>query len=206
MFNTLGPLFDAIDTRRGLIITPMARYIAEICWSDTTHRSSPTYKTDMMTGLTKLSRCLKDFLFNTGRRNFKTLDPAVDMRNLQDSEIWAGNPVHPRQEIYQKIAEGVVRVSDILEAKADKKRSRADSMEVGSSLQRSRLDTNSTWRESTHSRHDANSVGRASSHFQRPERGRGKPDRGWRGSRGFRPRGGPRREGYYWEQASVVKN
>jgi hypothetical protein len=213
-FNLLAPLFDAIEKRRGLIITPMARYITGGCCPDGNHatqRDKPAYKTDMMSSLSQLSRGLKDFLFNTGRRNFKTMDPAVDLKNLQDSEIWAADPVHPKEEIYQKLAEGVVRVTNINEAKEDKKRSRADSSGENSSHQRSRLDSNSNWRESTQSRHDsnsnwrepslnrhdANSQGRASSHYQRPQRGRGDMGRGWRGGRGFRPRGGLGRGGYY---------
>jgi hypothetical protein len=65
----------------------------------------------MMLQLDGLKRGLKNFLFNTRRRNFQISDTALDMRGLEDNEIWFVDPVHPVNSVYTRIAEGVKRIA-----------------------------------------------------------------------------------------------
>jgi hypothetical protein len=64
----------------------------------------------MMLQLDGLKRGLKNSLFNTRRRNFRISDTALDMRGLDDNEIWFVDPVHQVNSVYSRIAEEVKRI------------------------------------------------------------------------------------------------
>jgi hypothetical protein len=76
-----------------------------------------------------MKRNLKDFIFREGNRSMRLFDPNIDLRGLEEADIWEVDPVHPRGETYLKIAEGVVKQSGVLEDKQAMKRKRADSLE-----------------------------------------------------------------------------
>jgi hypothetical protein len=83
----------------------------------------------MAEDLDHMKRTLKDFVFREGNRSIKLLDPNVDLRGLEETDIWGADPVHPRTEVYNKIAEGVVKLNAALETKESAKRKRNDSSE-----------------------------------------------------------------------------
>jgi hypothetical protein len=99
-------------------------------------RGTPTNRCSIEVALDSLKRNLKDYLFNTGRRNIKLLDPMIDLRVMRDDEIWqVSNPVHPLPEAYSKIAEGIVSLNKMAEMKEtnkneDYKRRRTDSLDT----------------------------------------------------------------------------
>ena len=60
-----------------------------------------------------LSKCcgnIKDFLFTSAHRNCRVMDPTKNMAGLAASEIWGSDPVHPKPEIYDKLADGIIAV------------------------------------------------------------------------------------------------
>jgi hypothetical protein len=55
-----------------------------------------------------IRKYLKDFLFLNGMHNMKVDNPKIDIRGLSEAETWDTDPIHPRPEVYRKIAEGVI--------------------------------------------------------------------------------------------------
>jgi hypothetical protein len=105
------------------MLTPIPRYVTCGCCTDPDHvvnRADPEYKTKMMQGLDALKRNLKDFKFRDGKRSMKLLDPNVDLRGLEEDDIWGVSSV------YAKVAAGIVKMAGDLSGK----RRRTDSMEA----------------------------------------------------------------------------
>jgi hypothetical protein len=76
-FNCMRPIWDAVGKRLCIVISPMPRYIIEGCCSNPLHvtnREDRHFKSDMMTQLEGLKRGLKNYFFNTRRRNFRISD------------------------------------------------------------------------------------------------------------------------------------
>jgi hypothetical protein len=131
-FRALQPLFDILKQHKILLVTPLQRYIVGSCCNDPGHgtnRAAPDYKKKMAEDLDHMKRTLKDFVFREGNRSIKLIDPNVDLRGLEENDIWGADPVHPRTEIYRRIAEGVVKLNAALETKESAKRKRNDSNE-----------------------------------------------------------------------------
>jgi hypothetical protein len=137
-FESLRLLLDLVEKKTCLIITPMPRYIIGGCCSNKTHvtnREEPNFKTRMLTSLEDLRVNLKDFLYLSGKRFVKIVDPTYDMRSMADSEIWGdADPIHPKPEMYTKLADGVIKLrQSILDKKeamdSAQKRRRADTAE-----------------------------------------------------------------------------
>jgi hypothetical protein len=130
--RALHPLFDILKQHKILLVTPLQRYIVGSCCTDpghSTNRAAPDFKKKMSENLDNMKRTLKDFVFREGNRSIKLLDPNVDLRGLEESDIWGVDPVHPLAEVYDKIAEGVVKLNAVLETKESAKRKRSDSIE-----------------------------------------------------------------------------
>jgi hypothetical protein len=126
MFENLRPLLEQIGKRKGLIISPLPRYVLGGCCSNERHCTNikePSYKANMMTSLAELRKNLKNYLYYTGRKNIRVMDPTVDLRGFTDNEVWAeGDPVHPRPEMYEQLADGVIKMT----ATTDQKRRQED--------------------------------------------------------------------------------
>jgi hypothetical protein len=126
-FDALKPLLDIFERRRVLIVTPMPRYIVAGCCNEAEHcsnRGERGYRTSMLQGLEDIRYNLKEYLFHKGKRQVRVLDPNIDIRGMTDSEVWDTDPIHPRPEVYKKIAEAVLKMGDLVE---DNKRRRSDS-------------------------------------------------------------------------------
>jgi hypothetical protein len=85
----------------------------------TTLSMSPTDKTGTSKVLEGLKRALKNFFFNTRRRNFRISDTAADMRGMDDSDVWFVDPVHPVNGVYTRIAEGIKRIASNYEGRIE---------------------------------------------------------------------------------------
>jgi hypothetical protein len=113
-FRAMRPLLDAAEKRRVLLITPLPRYLAASCCDDrlhTTNRNDPYFKQRLTTGLEEVRKNVKDFLYYEGRRNVKVMDPAVDIRGLEDGQTWEDDPIHLTPAAYSKLAEGIIKMS-----------------------------------------------------------------------------------------------
>jgi hypothetical protein len=132
-FEALQPLLDIFEKKKVYFITPLPRYVVAGCCNNTDHcanRREPGYRTRMLQGLEDIRRNLKDFLFHKGWRNVKVVDPNIEIRGLSDAETWSSDPIHPREEVYKKIAEGLINV--VANAAESSKRTRSDSWGTGS--------------------------------------------------------------------------
>jgi hypothetical protein len=103
----------------------MIRYWSARYCSDTNHVKNledANYKTDLLTALKEAKQHLKDLLLHEGRRNFRVLDPNVDIQNLRESEAWGSDTIHPLSVVYMKMAEAVARI--LASMAGDRKRER----------------------------------------------------------------------------------
>jgi uncharacterized membrane protein YgcG len=82
----------------------------------------------MLNSLDMMRRNFKDFLYFAGMRNVKVLDPCVNIRGMEDSEIWGEDPIHPLPLVYSKIVTGIVKMTNTM-AENEHKRRRTDSLE-----------------------------------------------------------------------------
>jgi hypothetical protein len=133
LFNNLRPLFEAVNGKDFLLVTPLPRYVIDGCCSDADHmpnRKLPNFEQQLMDDLQEVATNFKAFLFTTGLRNGKIVNPQISLRGLQRHEVWDKDPVHPRDGAYDKLAEGIIRVASNLED-AGKKRRRTDSLDGG---------------------------------------------------------------------------
>jgi hypothetical protein len=135
-FRTLMPIFSALGGRPTLCIAPLLRYVAAGCCSNNTHaanRREDDYRENMMIKLDAYRRHLKDFTFSAGLKYIKVMDPSWDLRGMGVSEMWGDDPVHPKQEVYNNIATGVLmmaaNMSDMRREAGGNKRRRTDSQE-----------------------------------------------------------------------------
>jgi uncharacterized membrane protein YgcG len=200
----LKPLLELLDKRRGIIITPLPRYVTKACCENPEHCSNGRFldfKQQMLDSLELMRKTCKDFLYYEGKKSIKVLDPCVDIRGMENSEVWGDDPIHPQQLVYEKIATGVIRILDSQRTPAagqgpDFKRRRTDSMDESTSSSggynarrgRRKSDTRREWQDSERTRGSAE---------WRP-RGRGYGGRGGRsGGRGG-GRGGGRSSGAFW--------
>jgi hypothetical protein len=87
---------------------------------------------EVIEALQEVRRKLKDFLWHDGRRNFKVVDPAIDLKGMPDDDMWGMDPVYPKPVVYAKLAEAVVKISATMEANNGKRR-RTSSLEAGTS-------------------------------------------------------------------------
>jgi hypothetical protein len=70
----------------------------------------PEFKKKMQNDLGTMKRNLKDFIFREGNRGMRLFDPNMDLRGMEEDNIWGDDPVHPRSETYMKIAKGIVSI------------------------------------------------------------------------------------------------
>jgi hypothetical protein len=133
LFNNIRPMLAAARGRNMLLCAPMPRYLVKGCCTDQTHvanRSNERFEPNQLKELKELTDHLRDFLFTSGYRQVKVLDPAVSWRGKDTSTLWGEDPVHPKEEAYSLIGEGVIKMLTHMESGA-KKRARTNS-ETGS--------------------------------------------------------------------------
>ena len=107
------PLWEAAKGTSMVVVSPMPRFITSGCCAKpdhTTNRSQADFYSKMREELAGCTANIKDYLFTSGMRHGRVMDPARSLRGLVAAEIWGNNPVHPREEIYGMIADGVREV------------------------------------------------------------------------------------------------
>jgi hypothetical protein len=80
LFNTIRPMLAVAHGRNMLLCAPMPRYLIGGCCTNLTHvanRSSPRFEVNLVKELKETADHLRDFLFTSGYRQVKVLDPAV---------------------------------------------------------------------------------------------------------------------------------
>ena len=107
------PLWEAAKGRHMVVVGPMPRYVTEGCCPEpdqVTNRTRPEFYAKMKDDLVSCGTAIKDFLFTSGLRNGRVMDPGRQLRGLAAAEIWGTDPVHPKKEIYGLMADGVIEV------------------------------------------------------------------------------------------------
>jgi hypothetical protein len=135
-FNSIRPLLDLVGKRRDIIVSPMPRYVIWGCCGDDRHvtnHSDSNYHSSMLAALQEARKNLKDFLFQAGKRNFRILDPNMDIRSMSDEDILGVDQVHPLLAVYSKIADSAVKLAESTKDSSEHKRRRMDSLEAASS-------------------------------------------------------------------------
>jgi hypothetical protein len=112
-FNALKPILDAIGKRPCLIVAPMPRFIIDGCCKDARHvsnRLDPFFQ-DQLDQLDGVRRHLKAYMYNHRRENVKVVDPAMELRGLENEDIWFVDPIHPIDPIYMRLATAVITMA-----------------------------------------------------------------------------------------------
>ena len=121
------PLWSSASGKHMVIVGPMARFVSDGCCSDTTHvanRSNKDFYPKLKADLAASCTNIKDFLFTSGLRHGRVMDPARSTSGLAAAEIWGSDPIHPKQKVYEMLADGVVAVEKGCgSAKAKRKKS-----------------------------------------------------------------------------------
>ena len=107
------PLWEAAGGKNFVIVGPMPRYVSASCCPDTEHipnRLNDNFYEKLKMDLTTTSSTIKDYLFSSGLRNGRVMDPQRNMAGLAPNDIWDSDPIHPKKCIYEKLAEGVREV------------------------------------------------------------------------------------------------
>jgi hypothetical protein len=101
-FHALKPILDTIGKRPCLIVSPMPRFIIDGCCKDARHvsnRLDPFFQDDQLDQL------------NHRRGNVKIVDPAMELRGLENDDIWFVDPIHPIDPIYRRLAIAVITIA-----------------------------------------------------------------------------------------------
>ena len=107
------PLWSTARGKHMVIVGPMARFVSAGCCSDSTHvanRNSREFYLKLKEDLVASCSNIKDFLFTSGMRHGRVMDPARSTSSLVAAEIWGSDPIHPKPMVYEMLADGVVAV------------------------------------------------------------------------------------------------
>jgi hypothetical protein len=132
-FHALKPILDTIGKRPCLIVSPLPSFIIDGCCKDARHvsnRLDPFFQDDQLDQLEGVRRHLKAYMFNHRRANVKIVDPAMELRGLENDDIWFVDPIHPIDPIYRRLAIAVITIAASVnedQERAGTKRRRTDS-------------------------------------------------------------------------------
>ena len=184
------PIWETAKGINMVLVSPMARYITAGCCENQTHasnRGNPDFYPRMRDELAAFSNNIKNYLFTSGIRHGRVMDPARAVRGLVAAEIWGRDPVHPHEEVYVKIADGIREVERSCgSGKSKRKRTSGESDEPtgGGATQRGQVAGRASYSEvrggGSHNRARGAWAGDRTS-GQQPWRGRGGPRRPWGG-------------------------
>ena len=114
VFNILKPVLQKLLGRNVVFVTPGPRYLEGCC--DEIEHASNRFDEGFEDGLRRcLAECrqnFKDFLFTSGYRGFRVIDPSPALPGNND-DIWDWDPVHPSTNGYESIC-------DLIEGEFDK--------------------------------------------------------------------------------------
>ena len=110
ILNMCKPLWDLAEDMKLVIMGPLPRYVLAGCCSAQGHvqnRSSANFYPKLRQELATVNASIKDYLFTSGRRNGRAMDPLRNLQGLSPGDIWGSDPIHPKKDIYSRLADGV---------------------------------------------------------------------------------------------------
>jgi hypothetical protein len=122
MFMLFQPVFKAIKGFRGIILSPLPRYIWHRCCENPSHitnSENPTFASDMGKGLKDLMVNLRNMVFMRKIRGVSIMNSVESLGIVPDAEgrsldiervlaIWGTDPVHPSPAAYRILAGKIV--------------------------------------------------------------------------------------------------
>ena len=108
-----------------VVISPLPRYVKEGCCGEHEHmpnRREVDFYQKLKQELAACSKNMKDFLFNASLRYGRVMDPMRNLRGMSADEIWGRDPVHPKDEDYALLADGVLDVEKTCGNKQEKRK------------------------------------------------------------------------------------
>jgi hypothetical protein len=133
LFTTIKPLLEAARGRNVIVTAPLPRFLTGGCCEDPAHmpnRRQAGFEANLVRDLRDTAENLRDFLFTSGFKQYKVLDPGVSWRNRDNDYLWGVDPVHPSDAAYSLLADGALHICNIMESGA-RKRARTSSTETG---------------------------------------------------------------------------
>jgi hypothetical protein len=193
LFNFMIPILDVIGKRPCLFVSPLPRYVIDGCCQDVRHvsnRLGAFFHDDQLDQLDGVRRHLKAYMFNHRRKTVKVVDVAMEIRGLENEDIWFIDPVHPIDPVYRRIANGVITVAESFseDQGQDVKRRRTESWNDGGQRRGPPQGAHAKPREYNYSRYGDYDE-------DRDGRGSGSGGQSSYGGRGYRGRGYGRRPG-----------
>jgi len=119
LYKAVRPLLMAAGSKPIVIITPFPRYLLSPCCSDPSHVTNfreDGYTDKVMASLDDMRNNYRSFLFTDRIRRASVINPAPLMEEGPVSELWE-DPVHPKAEIFNQLADLVIQSSDRLVGK-----------------------------------------------------------------------------------------
>ncbi len=118
-FNMLEPILQAAGKHRVVLMSPVPRYIAGGCCSESSHCSGWEEDNAAFEQLIQLERTrhsLRDCVFRSKFKSIMVMNPVKLFGGGRDLEttaealkaVWGADPVHPAAEVYQRIVEEMV--------------------------------------------------------------------------------------------------
>jgi hypothetical protein len=109
-FQNCLPIFTLLEGRVVFFLTPMPRYLYMSCCQRTDHapnRTGEDFEAVFRKSLMECRTHYKDFLFTSGCKNFKIINPGlcVPREDEDGNQLWGPDPVHPREEGYARIVD-----------------------------------------------------------------------------------------------------
>jgi hypothetical protein len=144
LFKVLQPLLEAGGGKPSILCSPLPRYITVGCCDEPGHmpnRRLRTFEHQLQSDLRETAENFRNFLFTSGNKLIKVLDPAVSWRGKNTADIWGDNPIHPSEVAYRLMAEGAITLLRHMESGA-RKRPRTNSIETGFSGRSPHLNRN----------------------------------------------------------------
>jgi hypothetical protein len=135
LFKNILPLLEAARGKPCILCSPLPRYLAAGCCENEAHmpnRKLRTFEHQLHMDLKETAENFRDFLFTSGHKLIKVLDPAVSWRGKDNDSLWGADPVHPTDMGYGLLADGAAMLLRHMESGA-RKRPRANSFETGPS-------------------------------------------------------------------------
>jgi hypothetical protein len=133
LFNILQPLLEMASGKPTILCSPLPRYLTASCCEEPGHmpnRKSRTFEHQLQSDLKETAENFCGFLFTSGNKLIKVLDPTVSWRGKESTYVWEDDPIHPSEAAYGLMAEGVITILRSMESGA-RKRPRTDSNETG---------------------------------------------------------------------------
>ena len=192
LFKSILPFLRLLEGRKVIFVVPIIRYVINSCCSDLEHvvnSEEPGFEEGMRAKLAECRKNFGDFLFCSGLRGFRVLDPNPVLPNNildEDDPCWGTDPVHPEMAGYERIVDLFEKeIEKLLAGTGGKKRPAAD--EAGNLRKKPRaVDNRAGWISGSSGvavRLDVQQGGSGGPFRGRPYRGRPFRGRWFRGGR-----------------------